>query len=87
MHDPGAIILGDCHRQGRNMIEIDCVKCPRYGRYRLDKLISMHGPYYCLRQLAAFASWDCPKRQSPSIDDPCGARCLNGPARAWEGAK
>jgi hypothetical protein len=35
------ITLGDCHRQGRIMIEIGRVKCPRYGRYRLDKLLYM----------------------------------------------
>jgi hypothetical protein len=85
MLDAGAITLGDCARQGRSTIAIDCVKCPRYGRHRLDKLLAMHGPYYSLPQLAAFVSWDCPRRQSPSTDDPCGARCLNG--RAWEGAK
>lgn len=79
MQDAGAVTLADCHRQGRIMIEIGCVKCPRYGGHRLDKLIAICGPYYSLEQLAAFMSWDCAKRQAASIVDPCGARCLNEP--------
>ena len=75
----GATTLDDCRRRGRTMLEIGCVKCPRHSSHRLDKLIAMCGPYYSLQQLEAFMSWDCPKRQAASIDDPCGARCLNGP--------
>ncbi len=77
----GATTLDDCRRRGRTMLEIGCVKCPRYSCHRLDKLIAMCGPYYSLEQLEAFISWDCPKRQAAAIDDPCGARCLNGPRR------
>ncbi len=79
MPDAGGITLGYCRRQGRIMIEIGCLKCPRYSCHLLDKLIAMCGPYYSLEQLEAFISWDCPKRQAAAIDDPCGARCLNGP--------
>lgn len=61
------------------MIDIGCVKCPRYGSYRLDKLIAICGPRYNFAQAAAFMFWDCPKRQAALIDDPCGARCLDRP--------
>ena len=67
MPDAGAVTLGDCHRQGRIMIEIGCVKCPRYGGHRLDRLIALCGPYYSLEQLAAFMSWDCAKRRLPKM--------------------
>ena len=72
-----ATTLDDCRRRGRNVLEIGCVKCPRYSRHCLDELIAMCGPYYRLDQLAAFMSWGCPKRQAASIDDPCGARAVS----------
>ena len=40
----GAITLDDCRQPGRSMLEIGCAKCPRYGGYRLDKLIAVHVP-------------------------------------------
>jgi hypothetical protein len=74
MPDAGAITLGDCHRQGRIMIEITCNTCWRYRRIGLDKLIYMHGADCDLSSVAALATPDCPKRQ-PASDAPCGARC------------
>jgi hypothetical protein len=45
MSGAGAVTLGDLHRQGRLMIEIGCVKCPRYGSHRLDKLLALCGSW------------------------------------------
>jgi hypothetical protein len=54
MPDAAAITLGDCHRQGRIMIEITCKTCWRYRRVALDILIYMHGADCDLPSVAAW---------------------------------
>src|SRR4051812_10988571 len=41
MSSSGAVSLGDIAGKV-TMLEIECTKCDRYGRYRVDRLIERH---------------------------------------------
>ena len=54
----GSLDLADMAQRGR-MLEIHCVRCDRYGRLLLSKLIAEHGPDLKLPELANILSKVC----------------------------
>ena len=54
MSSSGAVILGDIAGKVA-MLEIECAKCDRYGRYRVDRLIEQHGANFGLHTFGKFS--------------------------------
>ena len=81
----GAIVFGDLIGK-LDVLNVACDKCSRAGRYRLERLIALHGRDAKLTDwLDAIAS-DCPKRATVSWNDRCrvqsvGRRGLSGAKR------
>lgn len=49
----GTYTLDDRVKAGIAMLEVDCTKCDRYGRRRVDRLIAGYGPDGSLPELKA----------------------------------
>jgi hypothetical protein len=68
----GAIIFRDLVGK-LEVLRLECDKCGRHGRYRLDRLIEQYGID------AKLFDWepepDCPRKIARNDYDPCGARC------------
>lgn len=59
------------------MLVVDCRRCPRKGRYRLDKLIARYGLDEPVATFVDSLTADCPHKMKPnaSIYDRCRAQC------------
>jgi hypothetical protein len=57
-------------------IEVGCAKCDRKGSYRVSSIMARKGDAR-LTDFLDDVSADCPKHQSMSIYDQCGARFMN----------
>jgi hypothetical protein len=68
----GAIIFRDLVGK-LDFLNIECEKCRRRGRYRLDQLIDRYGIDAKLFDWEPEA--DCPRKQAGNLNDLCGARC------------
>src|SRR5438067_2050458 len=73
MSNSGAVTLGDIA-----VLEIECLDCERFGRYRIAKLIEQHGANFGLPYLRELLAGDCPRLRSASIYERCAAR-INKP--------
>ena len=72
----GAIIFRDLVGK-LEVLNIECDKCRRRGRYRLDRLIERYGVDSKLFDREPEA--DCPRKQAGNLNDQCGARCPDLP--------
>ena len=72
----GAIIFRDLVGK-LEVLNIECDKCGRRGRYRLDRLIERYGVDSKLFNREPEA--DCPRKQVGNLNDQCGARCPDLP--------
>ena len=54
---------------------VSCDKCGRRGRYRVTRLIELHGRDAKLTDWLSKITEDCPRRHSINMSDQCGARC------------
>ena len=69
----GVVLLGQI--AGRlSVLEVDCNRCDRRGRFRLDRLIAQHGADMPLPELRRIIAADCPKMQANKMHDVCGVR-------------
>jgi hypothetical protein len=70
----GAIIFRDLVGK-LDVLNVECDKCGRRGRYYLDRLIERYGidakPFDWSDEITA----DCPRKPSGNLYDQCGARC------------
>ena len=57
------------------MLNVDCDKCGRRGRYRLHRLIERYGIDAKLFDWFDEITADCPRKQANNLNDICGARC------------
>jgi hypothetical protein len=66
-----------------SLIEIDCPKCRRHGRYRRETLLEWFGPNVTLPDVLVGLSSDCLRRGAGRYSDPCDAvyRTLPPPSR------
>jgi hypothetical protein len=61
------------------VLNIECDKCGRRGRYRLDRLIERYGIDAKLFDWSDEVTADCPRKQARNLNDQCGARCPDLP--------
>jgi hypothetical protein len=66
----GAIIFRDLVGK-LDVLRVECDKCSRRGRYRLDRLIEQYGIDAKLFDWEPEA--DCPRKVARNEHDPCGA--------------
>jgi hypothetical protein len=62
-----------------DVLVVACDKCGRSGRYRVLRLAEQIGRDGKLTDWLYDLTKDCPRRQSPGLSDPCGARCPDLP--------
>jgi hypothetical protein len=70
----GAIIFRDLVGK-LDVLNVECEKCGRRGRYRLDRLIERYGLDAKLFDWSDEITADCPRKQAKNLNDICGARC------------
>lgn len=69
----GAVLLRD---HPGELVELECPRCGRAGRYRRAGLMQRFGPAAGMPDVLATLSGDCPRRGVGQYGDPCGARLL-----------
>ena len=57
-----------------DMLSVECAKCGRGGRYSVHRLVLEHGRDGRLTDWLYALTKDCPRKNSPGLSDPCGAR-------------
>jgi hypothetical protein len=57
------------------VLRVECDKCGRRGRYSVASLVDNIGLDGKLTDWLYQLTRDCPRKQSPGLSDPCGARC------------
>jgi hypothetical protein len=60
-------------------LAVACDKCGRSGPYRVAKLADTIGWDGKLTDWLYHLTADCPRKRSPGLSDPCGARCPDLP--------
>ena len=74
----GATTFGDI--QGKlPVLRVNCGKCPREGRYIVQRLIRAHGVNAKVIDWLDVITAECPKKSAHSMNDQCGARCPDLP--------
>src|SRR3954453_1784547 len=53
------------------VLDVACIRCPRRGRYRLDRLIEQVGADAGVRTLVPYLIADCPRATLPGIHERC----------------
>lgn len=61
------------------VLRVECQKCGRAGRYPVAKLAETIGWDGKLTDWLYDLTKDCPRKRSPGLADPCGARCPDLP--------
>jgi hypothetical protein len=74
----GAIIFRDILGK-LDVLNVECAKCGRRGRYHLDRLIERYGIEAKLFDWSDEITADCPRKIANKLDDLCGARCPDLP--------
>jgi hypothetical protein len=74
----GAIIFRDLVGK-LEVLNVECDKCGRRGRYRLDRLIERYGIDAKLFEWSDEITADCPRKIAKKLDDLCGASCPDLP--------
>jgi hypothetical protein len=70
----GAIIFRDLVDK-LDVLNVECDKCGRRGRYHLHRLIERYGIDAKLFDWSDEITADCPRKHSGNLYDQCGARC------------
>jgi hypothetical protein len=71
----GSLIPCDLADKGLDLLRVESSKCRRSGRYRVIKLAEQIGGDGKLIDWLYDLTRDCPRKQSPGLSEPCGARC------------
>jgi hypothetical protein len=72
----GAIIFRDL---AVDVLNVECAKCGRRGRYHLDRLIARYGIDAKLFDWTDEITADYPRKNAKNLYDQCGARCPDLP--------
>jgi hypothetical protein len=72
----GAIIFRDLVGK-LDVLNVQCAKCGRRGRYHLHRLIERYGIDAKLFDWSDEIPADCPRKQAKNLNDQCGARCAD----------
>lgn len=70
----GSITVGDLVGK-LDVLRVECTRCDRKGQYPVAKLLAELGPDAMLTYWRERIIADCPKQQSVSNYDRCGAHC------------
>ena len=70
----GAIIFRDIAGK-LAVLRVECDKCGRFGRYRVDRLIERYGIDAKLFDWSDEITANCPRKIAKNLYDACGARC------------
>jgi hypothetical protein len=62
-----------------DMLDVECTKCERKGRYSVAKLIARYGREGNMQTWRASLSADCPKRNAFAIHERCDIICPDLP--------
>jgi hypothetical protein len=57
------------------VLRVECEKCGRSRRYRVDRLVQQLGRDATLTGWLANITADCPRKLKPGYSDQCGAQC------------
>jgi hypothetical protein len=57
------------------VLDIECTKCPRRGRYHVDRLIEKYGRRGNLTKWLAALNGDCRRRDARLLHQRCDVRC------------
>ena len=77
--------LGDCDATtcgsaGKlGVLNVECDKCGRRGRYMLARLVARYGIDAKLFDWSDEITADCPRKQAKNFNDQCSARCPDLP--------
>lgn len=71
----GYVSLGEIAAKLR-MLRIECDRCGRAGRYRIDKLVAKYGADASIQPLQEEITADCPRRADPKIELSAGCAPL-----------
>jgi hypothetical protein len=74
MLSDGAIIFRDIVGKF-DVLNVECDKCGRRGRYHVDRLIMRYGLDAKLFDWSDEITANCPRRHSGNLYDRCAARC------------
>jgi hypothetical protein len=74
MSREGAIIFRDLLGK-LDVLNVECAKCGRRGRYHLHGLIEGYAIDAKLFDWSDEITADCPRKQARNLNDQCGARC------------
>jgi hypothetical protein len=74
----GAIIFRDIVGK-LAVLRIECDKCGRAGRYRVNRLIERYGIDAKLFEWSDEITAGCPRKIANRLNDLCGARCPDLP--------
>jgi hypothetical protein len=62
-----------------DVLRVECAKCGRSGRYRVDRLMQQLGRDAKLTDWLSHLAADCPRKLKTGYSDPCGACCPDLP--------
>lgn len=68
----GSVTLGQVENAGIESLRVECLCCPRKGRYNVAGLIARHGPQAQLERLKNAFAASCPGIRAASIYARCG---------------
>jgi hypothetical protein len=72
------LIFGDI--EGKlDVLRVECTKCSRKGRYRVDRLIEKYGRKANMMKWKEQLNGDCPKCDAPSLHGRCDLVCPDLP--------
>jgi hypothetical protein len=70
-----------------DVLNVECEKCGRKGRYHVHRLIERYGIDAKLFDWSDEITADCPRKQARNLNDQCGARCPDLPKMVCGGKK
>ena len=62
-----------------DILVVECMKCPRKGRYSVAKLIARHGRDGNMSKWSSDLKGDCPRQNAHQLHDRCDVRCPDLP--------
>ena len=72
--EAGAITLAKLHERGVERLVLACERCRRQGRYRVARLVEIHGGTMGLPELRNVLTAGCERQADKGATARCGAR-------------
>jgi len=62
-----------------DVLNVECTRCPRRGRYNVASLVAKHGRNGSMTKWVSGLKGDCPKRDANDLRDRCDLICPDLP--------